>query len=65
MYKLKKHNILIIIACIFIICWLFLIDYSDLLSSGNISAYLGIIVMILIIASNILEKEKIENQEKE
>ena len=50
-------------GCVIFVAWLFLMDYSDLSWSKNISAYIGIVASVLIIMSMIMSNRH-ENAKK-
>ncbi|GAA3626098.1 hypothetical protein [Flavivirga jejuensis] len=45
----KARSAITIISVILLIAWLFKIDYNDLSYKNNSTAYLGILIMILLI----------------
>ncbi len=47
-----------IISVILLVAWLFKIDYSDLSYKNNSTAYLGILIMVLLIIFGIKQLKK-------
>ncbi|AUP77777.1 hypothetical protein C1H87_03220 [Flavivirga eckloniae] len=55
---IKARLIITIASAVLLVAWLFKVDYSDLSYKNNSTAYLGILIMILLVIFGIRQLTK-------
>ena len=54
----KARLVITLVSAILLVAWLFKIDYTDLSYENNSTAYLGILIMILLIIFGVKQIKK-------